>query len=119
MASGRLPALNLTTHPVNEDSPAGSQIRRRSFLKGIGVAGAAVSAGGFLTTELFGAEELSGSLSAGDAAILRFLAAAEIIESDLWLQYTELAGTQDNEVPKLASQLIPGYPNTVTGGSPL
>lgn len=119
MASGRLPALNLTTHPVKEDSPAGRQIRRRSFLKGIGVAGAAVSAGGLLTTELFGAEERSGSLTAGDAAILRFLAAAEIIESDLWLQYTELAGTQDNEVPTLASQLIPGYPNTVTGGSPL
>jgi TAT (twin-arginine translocation) pathway signal sequence len=119
MASDRLPAPNLTTHPVKEDSPAGRQIRRRSFLKGIGVAGAAVSAGGLLTTELFGAEERSGSLTAGDAAILRFLAAAEIIESDLWLQYTELAGTQDNEVPTLASQLIPGYPNTVTGGSPL
>src|ERR1700757_3552645 len=119
MASDRLPAPNLTTQPVKEDSPAGRQIRRRSFLKGIGVAGAAVSAGGLLTTELFGAEERSGSLTAGDAAILRFLAAAEIIESDLWLQYTELAGTQDNEVPTLASQLIPGYPNTVTGGSPL
>jgi hypothetical protein len=119
MASDRLPAPNLTTHPVKEDSPAGRQIRRRSFLKGIGVAGAAVSAGGLLTTELFGAEERSGSLTAGDAAILRFLAAAEIIESDLWLQYTELAGTQDNEVPTLASQLIPGYPNTVTGGSSL
>jgi hypothetical protein len=119
MASDRLPAPNLTTHPVKEHSPASRQIRRRSFLKGIGVAGAAVSAGGLLTTELFGAEERSGSLTAGDAAILRFLAAAEIIESDLWLQYTELAGTQDNEVPTLASQLIPGYPNTVTGGSSL
>jgi hypothetical protein len=30
-------------------------------------------------------------LTAGDVAILRFLAAAEIIESDLWLQYQELA----------------------------
>jgi hypothetical protein len=91
----------------------------RGLWQAIGVAGAAVSAGGLLTTELFGAEERSGSLTAGDAAILRFLAAAEIIESDLWLQYTELAGTQDNEVPTLASQLIPGYPNTVTGGSSL
>src|SRR5262249_1216441 len=34
-----------------------------------------------------------------DAAILRFLAAAEIIETDLWQQYNELAGIQDNEVP--------------------
>ena len=35
----------------------------------------------------------------GDAAILRFLAAAEIIETDLWQQYNELAGIQDGEVP--------------------
>ena len=35
----------------------------------------------------------------GDAAILRFLAAAEILETDLWQQYNELAGIQDREVP--------------------
>ena len=35
----------------------------------------------------------------GDAAILRFLAAAEILETDLWQQYNELAGIQDSEVP--------------------
>jgi rubrerythrin len=35
----------------------------------------------------------------GDAAILRFLAAAEILETDLWQQYNELAGVQDSEVP--------------------
>src|SRR4051812_36041216 len=40
-----------------------------------------------------------GRLTKGDAAILRFLAAAEIIESDLWQQYNELAGIQDREVP--------------------
>jgi hypothetical protein len=33
----------------------------------------------------------------GDIAILRFLAAAEIIETDLWQQYTELAGTNAPE----------------------
>jgi hypothetical protein len=33
-----------------------------------------------------------GRLDAGDVAILRFLAAAEIIESDLWTQYAELGG---------------------------
>jgi hypothetical protein len=38
----------------------------------------------------------SGSLSAGDIAILRFLAAAELIESDLWTQYAELGGIGDN-----------------------
>src|SRR5207237_2877040 len=35
----------------------------------------------------------------GDVAILRFLAAVEIIESDLWQQYNELGGIQDSEVP--------------------
>jgi hypothetical protein len=38
-------------------------------------------------------------LRPGDAAILRFLAAAELIEADLWQQYNELAGIQDAEVP--------------------
>src|SRR2546423_14383069 len=41
----------------------------------------------------------NGSLSSGDAAILRFLAAAEILETDLWQQYNELGGIQDSEVP--------------------
>jgi hypothetical protein len=41
----------------------------------------------------------SGNLFPGDAAILRFLAAAEIIEADLWLQYNELAGIQGDNVP--------------------
>ena len=40
-----------------------------------------------------------GGLTKGDAAILRFLAAAEILETDLWQQYNELAGIQDSEVP--------------------
>jgi len=44
------------------------------------------------------AAETSG-LTRGDAAILRFLAAAEILETDLWQQYNELAGIQDREVP--------------------
>ncbi|MGA9483177.1 MAG: hypothetical protein WBV48_14710, partial [Candidatus Acidiferrales bacterium] len=40
------------------------------------------------------------SLTNGDIAILRFLAAAELLESDLWQQYAELGGvtegTQNN-----------------------
>jgi Ferritin-like domain len=40
-----------------------------------------------------------GKLHKGDAAILRFLAAAEILETDLWQQYNELGGIQDREVP--------------------
>jgi hypothetical protein len=41
----------------------------------------------------------NGGLIPGDAAILRFLAALELIETDLWQQYNELAGIQDSEVP--------------------
>ena len=91
-------------------------IRRRSFLKGLGVTGAALSAGAFLKTEA-AAQTSSSSITQGDAAILRFLAAAEIIESDLWLQYQEFLGSQDNEVSTIASKQIPGYPAQPTGGN--
>src|SRR5579864_8031583 len=100
----------------NLDSQLGTVMKRRSFLKGLGVAGAALSASALMSAET-GPEERNGSLTKGDAAILRFLAAAEIIESDLWLQYTELAGVQDDEVAKIASGQIPGYPAKATGGS--
>ena len=43
--------------------------------------------------------EASGSLSRGDAALLRFPAALELIEADFWVQYNELGGIQDREVP--------------------
>jgi len=76
---------------------------RRSFLRGGLTSGAAVVGAGLLSNGLpaFGhdAEERSGSLNKGDAAILRFLAAAEIIETDLWVQYNELGGIQDKEEP--------------------
>ena len=45
------------------------------------------------------AAQAGGPLTTGDAAILRFLAAAEILETDLWQQYNELGGIQDSEVP--------------------
>jgi Ferritin-like domain len=41
----------------------------------------------------------SGGLSEGDAALLRFPAALELIEADFWIQYNELGGVQDSEVP--------------------
>lgn len=70
-----------------------SNTSRRSFFKnGIVAAGAITVGSGLLGKAAFGAEEASGRLPKGDAAILRFLAAAEIIETDLWQQYTELGG---------------------------
>ena len=96
-------------------------VNRRSFIKnGAIAAGAATVGAGLLSHGLSAFAQqpsTSGSITKGDAAILRFLAAAEIIESDLWLQYPELGGVQDNEVSTLASQLIPGYPATPTGGN--
>lgn len=76
---------------------------RRSFMKkGLVAAGTATMGAGLLAkgVSLFGQEsEDGGAISKGDVAILRFLAAAEIIESDLWQQYNELGGIQDKEVP--------------------
>ena len=76
---------------------------RRSFLKkGVVTAGVAAAAVGLLSNGLpvlAKEDEKSGRLRKGDAAILRFLAAAEILETDLWQQYNELGGIQDSEVP--------------------
>ena len=69
-------------------------VDRRSFLrKGLAV-GAGTVAFGLLANKA----EASG-LTPGDAAILRFLAALEILETDFWQQYNELGGIQDSEVP--------------------
>jgi hypothetical protein len=77
---------------------------RRAFLKSGAVAAGAVTVGAGLVSRPLSAfaEEKSGSLPPGDAAILRFLAAAEIIETDLWIQYNELGGVQDKEVSGIA-----------------
>src|SRR5271165_4794746 len=83
---------------------------RRSFLKNSMVAGAVATVGaGILGSGLpaFARETSDSTITKGDVAILRFLAAAEILESDLWEQYTELGGVQDAEE------------HGVNGGSPL
>ncbi len=87
-------------HNVQQSKHATS---RRSFLrKGLAVGGAGAIGAGLLANGLSVsafAEESSSSLNQGDVAILRFLAAAEILETDLWQQYNELGGIQDSEVP--------------------
>jgi hypothetical protein len=68
-------------------------VKRRSFLKGLGIAGAALSAGALLGTESNAETARSrGKLSKGDVALLQFALWAEIVESDLWTQYAELGG---------------------------
>jgi len=72
-------------------------ISRRLFLgKSLAVGAGTIGAGFFINTRTARA---SGGLTTGDAALLRFAAAAEILETDFWGQYNELAGIQDSEVP--------------------
>jgi hypothetical protein len=67
---------------------------RRSFIVGAGAGALGVS----LATSL-PAAAAGGTLTKGDEAILRWVAALETLETDLWQQYNELAGIQDSEVP--------------------
>jgi hypothetical protein len=80
-----------TTASALDDVQANWQrvVRRRSFLRGIGVAGAAALPAGTLFAG-------GARLSKGDAALLRLAAAIEFIEADLWQQYNELGGQVDN-----------------------
>jgi len=84
-----------------------SVVRRRSFLKGLGVAGAILPTSGLLAAGVKAAgtkvNVALGGLTAGDAAILRFLAAAEIIETDLWQQYNELGGANGGNPSYIAA----------------
>src|SRR5437588_3800111 len=80
------------------EGPLGSHSRRSFLATGLAV-GAGATLGPLGRTVAAFADEGAGALSAGDAAILRFLSAAEILETDLWQQYNELGGIQDNEVP--------------------
>jgi hypothetical protein len=74
---------------------------RRDFLRtGLAVGAGALGAGLLVNGSPSAvAAESSDALTKGDAAILRFLAAVEILEADLWQQYNELGGIQDREVP--------------------
>jgi hypothetical protein len=79
---------------------------RRSFMQGSLTAGVALAS----ASALGAAEYRNDELNAGDTAILRFLAAAELIETDLWQQYAELGGvTQGDQNPyQLALQQLDG-----------
>src|SRR6201994_2107549 len=76
-------------------------VGRRSFLRGLGVAGAATLAGSALLAD--SAAAASGPLSPGDVAIRRLRAAVELIESDLWQQYNELGGVNGGNAAYIAA----------------
>src|SRR5215471_10059469 len=79
---------------------------RRSFIKK-GLAAGTVTLTAGMASSSSDDDQDNGKLTKGDAAILRFLAAAEILESDLWVQYNELGGVQDEEVPGITGGSAP------------
>ena len=90
---------------------------RRSFLKGLGATGAVLlPASALLATKAEARNDgFGGKIGKGDASILRFLAAAEILESDLWEQYWELGGTQESDFA--STNPATGAAPTPTGGN--
>src|SRR5579871_1791947 len=99
---------------MNESNVRKPLVDRRGFMTTGMKTASAVAIGSMLSGNVMPAfsqdNDENGSLSKGDVAILRFLAAAELIESDLWQQYTELGGvtqgTQNNY--QLAFQFLDG-----------
>jgi hypothetical protein len=80
------------------DPTESNRWQRRSFLKGLAAASAFVGSSLISNQKAFAKSQKSG-LTQGDAAILRFLAAAELIESDLWTQYRDLGGITPGAAP--------------------
>jgi hypothetical protein len=89
----------------NAMNGTGRRLNRRSFLKTGALAGGAATLTAGLAASGVPAfaddddrdrdHDRDDRLTRGDVAILRFLAAAELLESDLWIQYTELGGVTD------------------------
>ena len=83
---------------------------RRSFLKRSITAGAATAAGaGMLARGVpaFAENSNSSPITKGDIAILRFLATAELLETDLWQQYAELGGLTPGQLPVETAPFTP------------
>ena len=93
------------TSQVTDVSLLYRNLPRRSFLGRVGLGAAFLMPGAALigsASQAFGKNKKKKGkekLNKGDAALLRFAAAAEIIENDFWVQYNELGGIQDSEVP--------------------
>jgi hypothetical protein len=88
--------------PISTTEPTVTSSRRSFLRKSMvaGVAGAGIAmlpASSHLFAQLQDEEDGS-PLRPGDAALLRFAAAAEILEADFWIQYNELGGIQDKQV---------------------
>jgi hypothetical protein len=91
-------------------SAAGNGMRRRSFMKGLTMAGAGLFPAGAAFADRGGHDRMM-RISESDADILRFLAAAEILETDLWQQYTEFANQEGpyREALEVIDDEMPSY----------
>src|SRR5882672_11828111 len=88
----------LTNKTEKKARPRQRFLSRRAFL-GRSLAAGAGTIGVGLLGGTGTAEAIRGGLTPGDAALLRFPAALELLEADFWIQYNELGGIQDPEVP--------------------
>ena len=84
---------------VSHELPQPRRLARRSFLRNLGMGAALLAPGAALLGSASKALAANGRqrLNAGDVAILQLLAAAELIEADLWQQYKELGGVDSPE----------------------
>src|SRR5437879_12956743 len=74
-----------------------NRLARRSFLRNLGMGAALLAPGAALlgnASKALGGLGDRRHLPDGDVAILQLLAAAELIETDLWKQYNELGGVK-------------------------
>ncbi len=104
----RAPARTLDT--ASEPTPEDLQglwnrvVGRRSFLRQAGLAGAAaVPATAIAASSASAKARNADEPTAGDFAILRFLCAAEILESDLWEQYRGFGGVDGGNPAYIAA----------------
>src|SRR5882672_10122892 len=88
----------LTNKTEKKARPRQRFLSRRSFLGTSLAVGAGTLGVGVLGSSRI-VEASHGGLTRGDAALLRFPAALELLEADFWIQYNELGGIQDPEVP--------------------
>ena len=89
---------SLSNKSERKSKPRQRFISRRAFL-GRSLAAGAGTIGVGLLGGTGTAEASRGGLTSGDAALLRFPAALELLEADFWIQYNELGGIPDPEVP--------------------
>jgi ferritin-like protein len=83
----------------SQEFPQPRRLARRSFLRNLGMGAALLAPGAALLGSTSKALAANGRqrLNPGDVAILQLLAAAELIEADLWQQYKELGGVDSPE----------------------